>query len=175
MNKIAVAALAAACLTVGAGIGYAAKAKGPGMALVTGKTPKEAAVAALQEAERIAGTGTWELLGIARVHYLSGDKLRGQSLIDKVMSGDSGPSDWHRIGMIYAEAGENAKAESFLQKALVAEPKDDTGQAEVGAWYIRTGQREKGEELFAKAFARNPDELWHYVRVAEALLDVPPK
>jgi tetratricopeptide (TPR) repeat protein len=175
MNKIAAAALAAACLTLGAGIGYAAKVKGPGMSLAAGKAPKEAALAALQEAERIAGKGTWELLGIARVYYVSGDKMRGQSLIDKVMSGDNGPSDWHRIGMIYAEAGENAKAEPFLQKALVAEPKDDTGQAEVGAWYIRTGQREKGEELFTKAFARNPDELWHYVRLAEAFLNVPPK
>ena len=90
-------------------------------------------------------------------------------------TGDAGASDWHRIGMVYAEAGENAKAEPLLQKALAAEPKDDTGQAEVGAWYIRTGQREKGEELLTKAFARNPDELWHYVRTAEAFLNVSPK
>lgn len=175
MKQIAVAALAAASLTVGVGIGYAAKVKGPGMSIISGKPAKEAAMASLQEAERLAGKGTWELLGIARVYYLSGDKAHGQSLIDKVMSGENAASDWHRIALIYAEAGENAKAESFFQKALVAEPKDDTGQAEVGAWYIRTGQREKGEELFNKAFARNPDELWHYVRAAEALLSVPPK
>lgn len=56
---------------------------------------------------------------------------------------------------------------------LALNPKDDTGQAEVGAWYIRTGDRDKGEELFAKAFQRHPDEVWHYVRAAEALLGVP--
>ena len=175
MNKIAVAALAAASLTLGAVIGYAAKVKGPGMSIIAGKPAKEAAAAALQEAERLAGEGTWELLGVARVYYLSGDKAKGQAIIDKVMSGKNEPSDWQRIGTIYAEAGENAKAESFFQKTLAASPKDDTGQAEVGAWYIRNGQREKGEELFAKAFARNPDEIWHYMRIAEALLNVPPK
>lgn len=174
MRKIAVTALAVACLTAGAGIGYAAKAKGPGMTLIAGKPAKEAGLAALQESERLAGSGTWELIGVARVYYLSGDKAKGQALIDKVMSGENGPGDWHRIARIYAEAGENPKAESFFQKALVAEPKDDSGQAEVGAWYIRTGQREKGEELLTKAFARNPDELWHYVRAAEAFLNVPP-
>lgn len=175
MTKIGVAALMVACLTLGMGIGYAAKGKGPGVALVVGKPAKEAGLAALQEAEQLAGSGSWELLGVARVYYLSGDKVHGQALIDKVLSEEAGGSDWHRIGQLYAEAGENAKAEEFFRKALVAEPKDDSGQAEVGAWYIRTGQREKGEELLAKAFARHPDELWHYVRTAEAFLNVAPK
>lgn len=175
MKKIAVAGVAAVCLTLGMGIGYAAKAKGPGMTLVTGKPAKDAGLAALQEAERLAGEGSWELIGVARVYYLSGDKAKGQALLDKVLAGDTGASDWHRIGMLYAEAGENAKAEPLLRKALAAEPKDDIGQAEVGAWYIRTGQREKGEELLTKAFARSPDELWHYVRTAEAFLNVSPK
>ena len=175
MNRMVVTVLAAVCLTLGFGVGYAAKAKGPGMALITGKPAKEAGLAALQEAERLAGSGSWELIAVARVYYLSGDKTKGQALLDKVLSGDTGSSDWRRIGQLYAEAGENAKAEEFFQKALVAEPKDDTGQAEVGAWYIRTGQREKGEELLTKAFARHPDELWHYVRAGEAFLNVAPK
>lgn len=175
MKTVVVAALVSASLGLGISIGYAAKVKGPGMTLVTGKPAKEAGLAALQEAERLAGSGSWELLGVARVYYLSGDKAKGQALIDKVMNGETGPSDWHRIGLIYSEAGENPKAEPYFQRALAAEPKDDTGQAEVGAWYIRNGQREKGEELLAKAFARNPDELWHYVRTAEAFLNVPPK
>jgi len=58
---------------------------------------------------------------------------------------------------------------------IAADPKDDTGQAEIGAWYIRTGQREKGEELFARALQKKPNENWHYVRAAEALLNVRPK
>lgn len=175
MRTLVAAGFAAACLTLGMGIGYAAKVKGPGMTLVTGKPAQQAGLAALQEAEQLAGDGSWELIGVARVYYLSGDKTRGQALLDKVLNGKASSSDWFRIGRLYAEAGENAKAESFFQKALAAEPKDDTGQAEVGAWYIRTGQREKGEELLTKAFSRNPDEFWHYVRTAEAFLNVAPK
>ncbi|MGH8175759.1 MAG: tetratricopeptide repeat protein [Steroidobacter sp.] len=174
MKKVVVAVLATACLMLGVGIGYAAKSKGPGMTLIAGKPAKEAALAALQEAERRAGDGSWELIGVGRVYYLSGDKARGQALLDKVINGDAGASDWHRIGQLYAEAGENAKAEAFFQKALAAEPEDDRGQAEVGAWYIRTGQREKGEELLTRAFAENPDEMWHYVRTAEAFLNIAP-
>ena len=47
------------------------------MDLIRGKPAKEAGLAALQEAEKRAGSGSWELLGVARVYYLSGDKPKG--------------------------------------------------------------------------------------------------
>jgi len=174
MNTSLGAALAAGCLLCGMGVGFAAKSGG--MDLMRGKPPKEAGLAALQQAEKLAGKGSWELLGVARVYYLSGDKATGQALIDRVLNGKPAPSDWQRTGEIYAEAGETAKAEEQFQKVLAADPKqkDDTGRAEIGAWYIRTGQRDKGEELLGQALARNPDENWHYVRAAEAYLGVPP-
>ena len=169
-------ALAAGCLVFGIGVGLAAKEKSPGMDLMRGKPPKEAGLAALRQAEKLAGTGSWELLGVARVYYLSGDKAKGQALIDQVLSGKAKGDDWQRAGEIYAAAGETAKAEEQFQRMLAADPKkkDDTGRAEIGAWYIRIGQRDKGEELLAQALARNPDEVWHYVRAAEAYLAVPP-
>jgi tetratricopeptide (TPR) repeat protein len=175
MKKVAVVVMAAACLTAGVGIGYAAKVKGPGMTLLTGKPAKDAGVAALKEAERLAEGGSWELIQIARAYYLSGDKATGQAMLDKVLNGKSEASDWFRIARVYAEAGENAKAEQLFQRALAADPKDDSGQAEVGAWYVRIGQREKGEELLAKAFAHNSEDIWHYVRAGEAYLGVSPK
>jgi tetratricopeptide (TPR) repeat protein len=169
-------ALAVGCLACGIGIGIvASKEKPPGIDAMRGKPPAEAAAAALQEAEKLAGKGSWELLGVARVYYLSGDKAKGQAMIDRVMSGKTNGSDWQRIGLIYADAGENAKAEPYFQRVIAADPKDDTGEAEIGAWYIRTGQREKGEELLAKALAKNPDEVWHYVRAGEAYLGVSPR
>lgn len=168
------AAVAVACLTLGIGIGFAAKSpKGPGMEVISGKAPKEAGLAALQAAETLAGSGSWELIAVARVYALSGDKAKGQALIDRVLSGKVDHSDWQRIGQYYADIGDNAKAEEFFLKTLAADPKDDTGQSEVGAWYIRTGQRAKGEELMAKALTKNPDEIWHYIRAAEAFLNVP--
>lgn len=175
MKKIAVVVMAAACLTTGIGIGYAAKVKGPGMTLISGKPAKEAAVASLKEAERLADGGSWELIQIGRVYYLSGDKPTGQALFDKVLNGKSEGSDWFRIARVYAEAGENERAEQLFLRALAADPKDDSGQAEVGAWYIRIGQREKGEEMLSKAFARSSEDIWHYVRAGEAFMGVSPK
>ena len=167
-------AICAACVAFGAGVVLAAKDKGPGMELIRGKPAHEAGIASLQEAEKLAGSGSWELLGVARVYFLSGDKSKGQALIDRVLSSKPNSSDWFRIGQIYAEAGDNAKAEEYFTKALAADPKDDTGHAEVGAWYLRHGDREKGEAELAKAFEKHPDEVWHYVRAAEGLLNVPP-
>ncbi len=166
-----VLAIAAVCLLLGFSFGLSAKDSAAGIGLFRGKPPKEAGQAALVEAERLAENGSWELIGVGRVYYLSGDKAKGQALFDRVTGRKPEGGDWQRIGEVYAEAGENDKAEACFQKAM--SPKDDTGQSEVGAWYIRTSRREKGEELFAKALARNPDDVWHYVRAAEAYLEVP--
>jgi len=114
------------------------------------------------------------LIAIARVYYLSGDHAKAQSLIDRALSHKPKATDFQRVGEIFAAAGDSAQAETYYQRALAADPKDDTGQSEIGAWYIRLGQREKGEELLAKALAKNPDDLWHYVRASEAYLSVPP-
>jgi tetratricopeptide (TPR) repeat protein len=174
MKSIKAVTTAAVCLLLGFGFGLAAKQNpAAGMVLFKGQAPKEAGQAALLEAERLAAKGSWELIGVGRVHYLSGDKAKGQALFDRVTSGKPVGSDWQRIGDVYAEAGENAKAEASYQKMLDANPKDDTGWSEIGAWYVRTGQRDKGEALFAKALERNSDDLWHYVRAAEAYLGVP--
>lgn len=168
-----VTAIAAGTMILGIGIGIAgSKSTSLGIAAIQGKPPKDAAAAALVEAERLAGKGSWELIGVGRVYYLSGDKARGQALFDRVTSNKPEASDWQRIGSVYAEAGENDKAADLYQKVLALNPKDDTGQAEIGSWYIRIGQREKGEALVAQSLQRSPDELWTYVRVAEAFLGV---
>lgn len=172
MKRHWVVVVGVSCLVAGVGLGVASQ-KTAGIDTIRGKPPKEAALAALIAAEQLAGDGSWERIAIGRVYYLSGDKLRGQAIFDHVTSGKQRGSDWQRIGEVYAQAGEIKLADESFQKMLVLNPKDDTGQAEVGAWYIRIGNREKGEELFAKAFERNPDEVWHYVRAAEALLGVP--
>jgi tetratricopeptide (TPR) repeat protein len=174
MRKGLVVALSLGCLTLGMGIGYAAKEKPPGMDAIRGKAPKDAAMSALAVAEQFAGEDTWQLIAIARVYYLSGDKAKGQAIIDHVsaLKGAKG-NDWQRIGRIYVEAKENAKAEEFFNKTLAYDAKDDSGRAEIGAWYIRNGNREKGEQLLTEAFARHSDDPYHYIRAAEGFLGVP--
>jgi tetratricopeptide (TPR) repeat protein len=170
------AVIATGTMILGIGIGVASsKSTSLGLAAIQGKPAPAAAASALAEAERLAGKGSWELIGVGRVYYLSGDKPRGQAIFDRVTSYKPEASDWQRIGEVYAEAGENDRAADLFQKVLAINPKDDTGQAEIGSWYIRIGQREKGEALVAQSFQRSPDEVWTYVRVAEALLGVPDK
>jgi tetratricopeptide (TPR) repeat protein len=170
MRRSGVALVAAICLLLGFGLGLSAKDRPSGAGVFRGKAPQDAGLAALAEAERLSENGSWELIGIGRVYYLSGDKAKGQALFDRIRRPEA--SDWQRMGEVYAEAGETERAESCFQKAFSLNPKDDTGQSEVGAWYVRNGQREKGEELFGRALARNPDDVWHYVRAAEAYLGV---
>lgn len=171
MKNGSVVIASATFLLLGFGLGL--QAKNNPIDLFRGKPAKEAGMAALNEAERYSENGSWELIGIGRVYYLSGDKSRGQALFDRVTNRKPEPSDWQRIGEVYAEAGEKDRAEACFQKVLAGASKDDTGQSEIGSWYIRNGQRDKGEELYAKALARNPDDVWHYVRAAEAYLEVP--
>ena len=173
MRRRWAAAWALASLFLGVGLGIAATQHGGGIDVIRGKSAKDAGMAALAEAERLAGKGSWELISVGRVYYLSGDKTHGQALFDRVTSGKPEASDWQRIGEVYAQAGETERAMDCFQQTLADHPKDDTGHAEIGAWYIRIGQREKGEGLLAEALSRAPDEVWHYVRAAEALLDVP--
>ncbi len=174
MRKGLVVALSLGCLTLGIGVGYAAKEKPPGMDAIRGKPAKEAAMSALATAETLAGEDTWQLIAIARVYYLSGDKAHGQAIIDRVNASKGAKgNDWQRIGRIYSEAKENAKAEEFFNKTLAYDAKDDSGRAEIGAWYIRNGNRDRGEQLLTEAFARHADDPYHYIRAAEGLLGVP--
>src|ERR1700723_1673596 len=99
-------ALAVGCFVAGVAFGFGKKETAPGIDTVRGKPPQEAAASALQEAEKLAGDNSWELLGVARVYYLSGDKARGQALMDRVLKSKPEASDWLRVGEIYAEANE---------------------------------------------------------------------
>ena len=173
MGKSGLVSVVFASLALGLCIGLAAKDKFPGIDLIRSKPPKEAGLAALQEAERLAGNGSWELISVARVYYLSGDHAKGQALIERALSHKPKATDFQRVAEVYAAAGDHGEAENYFERALAADPKDDTGQSEIGAWYIRNGQRAKGEELLAKALTKNPDDVWHYIRASEAFLGVP--
>jgi len=174
MRPSSIAVIAASSLLLGIGIGFAAKYQGAGIDVIRNKPDKDAALAALTEAEHVANGGSWELIAVGRVYYLSGQKARGQALFDYAVTGhkpDGG--DYERIAEVYAAAGENDRASDSYEKMLALDPKDDSNQATVGAWYIRIGQREKGEALLARALQRRRNDPWYYVHAAESLLGVP--
>ena len=142
-------------------------------ALFEGKGAAEVAAAMLTLAETQAGDGTWELIGVGRVHYLSGDKAKGQALFDKATSLKSGASEWRRVGRVYAEAKEFDKAETALQKAVAAKS-EDTSLADLGAMLNLNGKRSLAEEKFKQSIAKDPADVWNSITMAGSYLGVRP-
>ena len=144
-------------------------------ALFEGKQPKEAALEMLAVAESQAEKGTWERIGVARVYYLMGEKAKAGEILDMLMQEKLKADDWIRLGSLYAEAGEWARAEEAFEKALAMDPKDPEYPAEAGAWYNLKGDRAKAEELFAKSFSLKADEVWNTLNVAGSYVGIKPQ
>ncbi len=143
-------------------------------AIYEGKAPREAAKALLGLAESQAGKGTWELIGVGRVYYLSGDKTQGQAFFDRVLQNKPGKDDLDRIARVYAEAGDWDKAVPLFQSVLAKDPEDDSEQVFVGALYNLKGDRVKAEELFRAGFSRKADNVWKTLDAAGSYVGVHP-
>jgi tetratricopeptide (TPR) repeat protein len=140
-----------------------------------GKSKKEAAQALLQIARTQAGKGSWERIGVGRIYYLGGMKAEGQAIFDEVTSKNPETTDWWRIGRVYWEANEWDKARAAFEKSLGKNPKDDKGLAELGAYYLIKGDRDKAEELFDQSFKLESGEVWNTTAVAGGYLGVRPQ
>ena len=158
-------------LTVGVAWGKGVKVPS---SLYEGKSAKEAGAALLTTAEGQAGSGSWELIGVGRVYYLSGDKLKGQQLFDRVLSAKPAKDDRQRIARVYAEAGEWTKAGPLFKSVADEDPSDDSALAEAGALYNLNGDRTTAETLFKKSFDKKPGDFWNTVNAAGSYLGVKP-
>ena len=127
----------------------------------------------LTVAEAQAGSGTWELIAVGRVYYLSGNKTKGQELFDKATSLKSGVSEWRRIGKVFAEAGEFDKAEAAPQKAVTAKP-EDTSLAELAAMLNLNRKLSQAEETFKQSIAKDPGDAWNSITMAGSYVGVSP-
>jgi len=164
-----------AVFALGAAAGALAAKKGlltP--ALFQGREPAAAADQLLGAARTLAEAGSYENIAVARVYYLSGRKADGQAILDRVMAGKIKDSDIIRVARVYREAGEWDKAKPLFDRVLQMAPEDEDWLAEIGAWYLLAGDRAKAEDLFARSFARDPDNLYNTLRVAGAFLGLEP-
>lgn len=153
---------------------YGAK-KGFDSSIYRGKDKKEAGKALLVLAEKQAGKGSWERIGVGRVYYLGGMKAEGQRIFDDVTAKKPEPTDWWRIGRVYWEAGEWDKAREAFEKSLARNASDDKGLAELGAYYLLKGDREKAEELFDRSMSLESGEVWNTSMIAGGYLGVRPQ
>ena len=171
--KTRTAAIAATALfCAGIGMGYAASKNAP--ALYHGKSNEEAALALVEQAKIQADNGSWERIAVGRVLYLGGHKTEGRAIFDAILSVKHADSDEFRIARVYAEAHEWAKAKPLFDSYIEKNPKDDSGLASVGAYYLVNGDRATAEALFDRSFERKGD-IWSTVAAAGAYLGVPPQ
>lgn len=173
--KKGTAAMAAAILFVGGiGVGYTAK-PGPSPAMYHDRPNEEAAKTLMDLALVQAEDGSWERIGVGRVHYLGGHRAEGQRIFDSVLAGKHEASDVYRIARVYREAGEWDRARPLFDRYLAENPEEATGLAEIGAYYLLEGDRDTAERLFDRAFAAEPDNLWATLHVAGAYLGLAPQ
>jgi tetratricopeptide (TPR) repeat protein len=142
--------------------------------LYRGKTKAEAGRALLELARTQAGKGSWENIGVGRVFYLTGAKAEGQQIFDAAVAKKTDSSDLIRIGRVYYEAKEYAKAFAGFDRALQLKPKDAPWLAEVGAYHNLQGNRAKAEELFDRAVALESGEVWQTANMAGSYLGIEP-
>ena len=171
--KTRTAAFAATALfCAGIGVGYAASKNAP--ALYRGKSNEEAALALIEQAKVQADNGSWERIAIGRALYLGGRKTEGRAIFDAILSDKHADSDEFRIARVYCEAHEWAKAKPLFDHFVEQSPKDESGLAEAGAYYLLNGDRATAEGLFDRSFERKGD-IWATVSAAGAYLGVTPQ
>lgn len=170
--KVRLAVIATLLFVFGVAVGYAARRVVP--ADYQGKSKEDAGKALLEQARAQAGRGSWERIAVGRVYYLAGMKAEGQAIFDEVLSKKPESSDFFRVARVYREAGEWPKAKELFDKYLEKNPNDDKGLAEVGAYYLMNGDREKAEQLFQRSF-KLESEMWSTVSAAAGYLGVEPQ
>jgi len=148
--------------------------KGAVSPLYVDKSPQDAAAALLAQAEEQAGRGSWELIAVGRVRYLSGDKPGGQALFDRAISRKTEASDLRRIALVYVEAGDLDLAAKTCEKGVEMNPRGGAILAECGAIFNLKGDRAHAEELFGRAFSAGAD-VWDTLAVAGSYLKVRPQ
>lgn len=163
----------ATVLLVFSTLGAAHAAKRVDTAVYRGQDKEAAGKALLEKALVLAEDGSWERIAVGRVYYLAGMKAEAQAIFDAVLAGNDN-GDMFRVARVYREAGEWPRAKALFDKALLLEPNDEKGLAEVGAYYLLEGDRETAEALFDRSFKLEPD-MWGTLGAAGAFLGVKPQ
>ena len=75
---------------------------------------------------------------------------------------------------VLGQAGELERPDDLFDHFVEKNPKDASGLADVGAYYLVNGDRATAESLFDRSFERKGD-IWATVSAAGAYLGVPPQ
>jgi len=170
-RSVAVVVLILAGAAAGA---FAAKKLTIDTSYFAGKAPKEAGAALLSAATTLAGSDTFESIAVGRVLFLSGKQDEGKTIFDRVLAGKHAAGDLIRIARVHQEVGDWKAAKPLFDQVLELEPKDEDWLAEIGAAYLKAGDRARAEALFERSLAQDPSSLRNALRMASAYLGVAP-
>ena len=175
MSKRTSLLISLAALVLGFAVGAAAAKNPTAASMFSGKDKKEAAAALLTAARAQAAGGSWETIAVGRVHYLAGQKEEGQRIMDAAVAKKAEAGDWVRIGRVYYQAGEWDKAKAAFDKVLTLKPADEDWLAEIGAYYLVKGDRQRAEELFTRSLKEDNQNVHNTLRMAGAYLGLAPQ
>jgi len=167
----------AASLLFAAGVAVGAFATGKvtvSPAAFSGREPGAAAEQLLGAARQLAEDGSYENIAVARVYFQAGREVEGQAILDRVRAGKTKAGDLIRMARVYREAGQWEKAQPLFESVVSTAPKDEDWLAEIGAYYLLAGDRSRAEELFSRALAEDPSNLYNTLRMARAYLGLEP-
>lgn len=174
MKKSVTSTVVALIFALGFAFGaFAAKKRGVDNAAWQGASPQEAAARLLDLAVVFAEGGSWENIHLARIYYLSGDKQKGEAIMNRFSQGEVG--DLIRVGRVYAQAGEWHKARPLFDQVIAMEPRDEDWLIEIGAYYNLNGDRDYAEQLFQRGFKESPRSLKNTLTAAGSYLGLQPR
>lgn len=154
---------------------FAAKKRGVSSTAWQGEAPREAAENLLELAAEFAEGGSWENIHLGRTLYLSGDKERGEILLNQFSQGKAGAGDLIRVGRVYAQAGDWSKAKVLFDQVISLAPNDGDWLIEIGAFYNLNGDRSHAEQLFERGFKESPRKLNNTLTAAGSYLGLEPR
>lgn len=175
MKTAFVAATAAALFVAGIGVGWTAKLAKADAAMYRDQAPQAAGDALLAIALEQTENGSWERIGVARVHYLAGHKAEAQAMFDRLLAGKHEAGDVYRIARVYAEAGDWPQAKAMFERFLAMGEVDEKEYATIGAYHLLNGDRAGAEAMFDRSLARDPRSTWATMAMAGAYLGVKPQ
>lgn len=170
MQKTVVLALV---FSIGAVFGAEAKKKKKesiDAALYQGVPAEEAAANLLDRAGDLTGKGSWQNIALAKMYHLWGKHDEAQSILDGIRDKDG--DEWVRIGRMYYQAGDWDQAKAAFDRVLQSDPEDADWLAEIGMYHNLQGDRETAEELFARSFREDADDLYNVLKAAGSYVGV---
>lgn len=118
---------------------------------------------------------TSDVYRIARVYMEAGEWPRARPLLERMLTmKEADAGDVLRAARTFAQHKEWQRAKPLFEKFVAMNDYDEKELAEIGAWYMLSGDRATAETYFDRSVKKDPTSVWATTRMAGAYLGVAP-